>query len=669
MVEAISWRDFILRELLPPVTPLTLAADPDCLLTEEGILQNLRDQGYEVLVFQDPIEFRFNYESQYRDRLHQAEPQYLIVTLQKASQSLQNLPYDLVKAGRQLTISLANLFPNLSYTVVKQLDLNCLDRLYQETSRLSRRLGDNGTKNFVLKHVFEITSDAIQNEVDLLRLLLQRHYRNQQFPSILDEHLIQQFRQNNRFQHIPLEKVISDREAFFEFLQSQWLHFIQTRIPKARLTAELAGQYGSFPHIDLSLEHEDIRVYIDNLFLEGHLKTIAAHDLNLSSIDLQPVPWITAGISVNPEVEQEQRLIKLIHHLSDSLPTSEVSHQAWLSLAPRWAELLVLRSQSSTSVQSKHEPSFVQLQQQVDTAFLDWVQLHYRGLFNQAATVMLHHIPRLMMRQLESAQKVALLVLDGMALDQWIILRNVVQATNPSLKFQESAVFAWLPTITSVSRQALFSGKSPSSFPSSINSTHKEEALWCQFWVDQGIGKSAIAYAKSLGEEGSLSIVEDLLTRPKLRVLGLVVNSIDERMHHAMDGITGLHKQVAHWAEMEFIQNMINLLLRQNFTIFLTSDHGNIEAVGIGSPSERAIADLRGERVRVYNNETLKQQVKEKFPDVFDWTPNGLPKDYLPLFAPGRAAFVSKGEKIVGHGGLSIEELIVPLIQIRRSNS
>jgi hypothetical protein len=96
-----------------------------------------------------------------------------------------------VKAGRQLTIGLANLFPNLSYAVVKQLDRNCLDRLYQETSRLSRRLGDNGTKDYVLKHVFEITSDAIQNEVDLLRLLLQRHFRNQQLPSILDEHLIQ----------------------------------------------------------------------------------------------------------------------------------------------------------------------------------------------------------------------------------------------------------------------------------------------------------------------------------------------------------------------------------------------------------------------------------------------------------------------------------------------
>jgi len=671
MAETSNWRDTILREFLPQVAPLTLVADPDCLLTEEHILQNLQAHGYKMLVFQDPVEFRFIYESQYREQLYQAESLYLIVVLQLASQSFQSLPYDLVKTGRQLSFGLANLFPNLSYAVIKRLDLNCLDRLYQETmGRSPRRLGDNGTKDFILQYVFEITPDAIQSKNALLRLLLQRHYRNQQLPSILDEYLIQQLRRSDQFQHIPLERILSDRQAFFEFLQAQWPYFIQNRIPKARVTAELIGKYGNFPQLDLSFDHEDIRIYIDNLFLEGHLKPIAAHDLDLSSTDLQPVPWISTGISVNPEVEQEQRFTKLIRHLTDLLPTSEANYQAWLSFAPRWAELIVLRSQVSNSVQSKHQQSFIQLQQQVDAAFLNWTQLRYGGLFNQASTVMLHHIPRLMMRQLESmvAQKVALLVLDGMAFDQWLILRDVVQIRNPNLQFHESAVFAWLPTLTSVSRQALFSGKCPSSFPSSIDSTQKEEALWRQFWMEQGMSKTAIAYAKALGEAGSLSIVEDLLAQPKLRVLGLVVNSIDDRMHHAMDGTVGFHKQVAYWAERKFTHNIINLLLKQSFTIFLTSDHGNIEATGIGSPSERAIADLRGERVRVYNNETLKQQVKEQFPNVFDWTPNGLPKDYLPLFAPGRTAFVSEGEKIVGHGGISIEELIVPLIQIPRSN-
>jgi hypothetical protein len=46
----------------------------------------------------------------------------------------------------------------------------------------------------------------------------------------------------------------------------------------------------------------------------------------------------------------------------------------------------------------------------------------------------------------------------------------------------------------------------------------------------------------------------------------------------------------------------------------------------------------------------------------------GLPDTYLALLAPGRYAFVQKGEHIVSHGGASVEELIVPLIQIERQS-
>lgn len=144
MTESINWRDQILSRFLPQVAPLSLVIDPDCLLTEEQILQSLQEQGYEVFIFQDPIEFRFLYESQYRDRLGDPEPAYLIVVLQLASHSFNSLPYDLLQAGQRLSFSLAGLLPNLSYGVVKQLDLSCLDRLYPETIRRApKRLGDN----------------------------------------------------------------------------------------------------------------------------------------------------------------------------------------------------------------------------------------------------------------------------------------------------------------------------------------------------------------------------------------------------------------------------------------------------------------------------------------------------------------------------------------------
>jgi len=115
--------------------------------------------------------------------------------------------------------------------------------------------------------------------------------------------------------------------------------------------------------------------------------------------------------------------------------------------------------------------------------------------------------------------------------------------------------------------------------------------------------------------------------------------------------------------------DLIDLLLELRFQIFLSSDHGNVEATGWGRPAEGAVADIRGERVRVYPDNLLRSGVKQRFPEAIEWPSLGLPEDYLPLLASRQNAFIRDGETIVGHGGISIEELIVPLIQIERRES
>jgi hypothetical protein len=64
---------------------------------------------------------------------------------------------------------------------------------------------------------------------------------------------------------------------------------------------------------------------------------------------------------------------------------------------------------------------------------------------------------------------VALLVFDGLAFDQWVQIRERLIATTKRFAFDEGTAFAWLPTVTSVSRQALFSGLKPREFDDSID--------------------------------------------------------------------------------------------------------------------------------------------------------------------------------------------------------
>lgn len=114
------------------------------------------------------------------------------------------------------------------------------------------------------------------------------------------------------------------------------------------------------------------------------------------------------------------------------------------------------------------------------------------------------------------------------------------------------------------------------------------------------------------------------------------------------------------------MRDLLGLLHTQGFQVYLASDHGNIEAKGVGRPDEGVVADVRGERVRVYSDSRLRAQVKERFPESLEWPSVGLPEDYLALIAPPRAAFVRESETLVGHGGISVEELLVPFVQIER---
>ncbi|MBU4401609.1 MAG: BREX-3 system phosphatase PglZ, partial [Actinobacteria bacterium] len=574
--------------------------------------------------------------------------------------------YDLLQAGRRLSFNLGEMFPNLSYPVVTALDRGDLDELYEAQKRHAPGvLGDNATKEFVLRHVFEIAPELIREPSDLLRVLVRRHYREQRIPAILDERFVQVLRQNDGFEDWPLDTIIPDREAFFTFLQERWPVFLDRSAKQEDAgVCESKEAYGlEYPGpLDLPFNHDDIRVYIDNLFLEGLLQTVP-HD----QAESLSKTWLAIGIRTDEQADRTRRVDGLLDTISSAIPEEDTRHDDWFHFAKTWAELLALVLESDAVLPEPARQKIGMLQTQVDTALVAWLEKRYAGLINlpPAPPVMLHHIPRFLARYIGDANenKAAFVLVDGLSLDQWIVIRKALIKQRPRYRFRESAVFAWIPTITSVSRQAAFAGRPPIYFPDSIHTTDKEPALWTQFWADQGLTQQEVAYAKGLGD-GTLDSVEELVTRPKTRVAGLVVDKVDKIMHGMELGAAGMHNQVRQWAGQPFMANLIDMLLDNEFRVYLTSDHGNVAAVGCGRPAEGAVADLRGERVRIYPDSLLRGQVKERFPGALEWPPVGLPEDYLPLLAPDRLAFVRETERLVCHGGISLEELVVPLVQI-----
>lgn len=669
MKSVTSWRDQILKEFAPQVARLTVVADPDGLLVEEALLQAIRDRGFEVLLFEDAVAFRYAYELKFRSHWDRGESSDLVVVSSAATHGLSNLPYDLLQAGRQLAFTLGDLFPRLSYPVVATLDRADLDVLYHaQTRNNADPIGDDATKDFVLLHVFDLDANLIRQPSDLLRVLLRRHYRGQRVPRLLDERLVQVLRKNRLFDGWPLETIVTDREIFFAFLQERWPLFLD-RLAKEN-TGELGERWGQPFGLefdgpaDLPFEHDDVRVYIDNLFFESMLQPIAYQGDGAFSEQ-----WIKAGIRTDPIADRLRRVEGLMDTVRETIPPNDSRHHDWFAFANRWAELTVAWYKLTGSEPLESGTRLADLRSAVDDTFMTWVVRRYAGLHNQPPDppVMLHHLPRYLARWISGARhrKVALIIVDGMALDQWIVLRDVLTAQRTRFRFHEDAVFAWIPTLTSVSRQAAFAGKPPLYFPSSIQTTDREPLLWTQFWVGQGLRSGEVTYGRAL-EDVSLNGARGAWSRPEIRVLGLVVDKVDKILHGMELGTAGMHNQVRQWARQGFIAHFLDALFDDGFAVFLTSDHGNIEAEGCGRPSEGAVADLRGERVRVYPDELLRARVKDQFPDAVEWPAVGLPERYLPLLAPRRSAFVREGQRVVAHGGISLEEVVVPFVQIDR---
>lgn len=665
-----SWRDRILEEFAPKVARLTLVADPDGLLLEERMLESIHERGFELIAFEDHIAFRYAYESKYRSRWDRGEQTELVVVLRSQASDLSSLPYDLLQAGRALSFHLGDIFPNLSYPVVTLLDRGDLDALYEaQKLHAPGQLGDNATKEFVLRHVFEIAPELIKHPSGLLRVLLRRHYRGQRVPAVLDERLIQLLRQNNMFNDWPLETIVPDREAFFAFLQERWPAFLDRMVAKRGPAVwEDKKSYGltfSGP-VDLPFDHDDVRVYIDNLFLEGLLRSVRHEQAKALSTS-----WASIGVRTDPVEDSSRHLTRLVESIQASIPVEAARHGEWFVFARAWAELVFLVHRQGDSVPGIAAPDIQPLQNDVDAALAKWLVKRYAGLINlpPAPPAVLHHIPRFLARHLEEGRnpKIALLLVDGLSLDQWLVMRDALTSRQPNLRFRENAVFAWIPSITSVSRQAAFAGKPPIFFPNSIYTTDREPALWLQFWAGHGLSQKEIVYAKGLGD-GGLEGVEEQLSHPKARIAGLVIDKVDKIMHGMELGTAGMHNQVRQWAQEPYMATLLDLLLDRGFRVFLTSDHGNIEAAGCGRPAEGAVADLRGERVRIFPDTALRRVVKERFPAAIEWEPVGLPDTYLPLLAPGRQAFIREGERIVAHGGITVEEVIVPFVRIERGD-
>jgi hypothetical protein len=664
-----GWRSNITKEFSKEIAascPITLVADPDELLLEQEILEHLSESGFDLIVLEDRVRFRFIFETKYRGKL--GFTARAVVVLMPESDPL-SAPADILEeassTSRILKFCIADIFPELDPQVISQITLDGFDQLYSAYHLQSpKAFGASQTNDFVLRHVFEIVPELVKSDVDFLRLLLQRHYRGVGLPRSMATFLTSKIQK--RFTGWPIESLLLDRDQFFTFLNERWPKFVLSSLGK---TDEAAALSEACAPKDIPFGHEDIRVYVDNLFLEGHLTPFdGVHADECGRC------WFKVGVVAAESEDQVERLGRLAEKLN--IPDATASRDNWLLFAQRLGECLALRWDLHTDPNASPTGAKIdEIVKEADANFSDWLLSHYGTLASLPylpTPPMVHQVPQAIGhgRSNGDGKKVALVVVDGLALDQWSLLRDsLTSASDRRYNIDDRATFAWVPTLTSVSRQSIFAGEPPVYFADSITTTQKEPNLWKKFWEDRGYAKRAVGYLCYRSNEDDDDFnnrLNELASDPAIQISGVVIGFVDQSMHGVVNGSYGLHSAVKAWAATKSFKRSIDILLDNDFEIFVTADHGNVEARGIGKPNVGVTAEERGERVHIFFDEKLRTKTKNDFVGSIEWPSLGLPDDYFPLVAPAGKAFKSAGSVTVGHGGISLQEIVVPFVKIRR---
>jgi hypothetical protein len=665
------WTERLLGKIHPEHRRLQIAHDPDGLLLDEISLGVLAIRGYTILSWQDEVSFRLDYETRFRaiwDRHQEAETP--AVLLHFDGDTLDDLPWDIVQAAFVHRLSLSELFSGLAMSVVRAIPAAHLAVLYQRTiAKRPGAMGENATADFVLLNVFKIADALIDTDADLLRLLLDLHFRQVVLPDVLVQRLAGLLADYAQFKDWPLQLLIGERLEFLTFIEERWPLAVERALvanspPEACESSPPPYAMRIAGPAQLPFSDNSVRVILDNFFLEGVLPRLAM------TRDISHLPqWMQAGIAVDDAAAQQRRMDQLLSLLTEKLPLHDARHNDWVQCGWRWAEAVRSWHQLTLKQQKPLAEHYAAVQQAIDSGFADWLSIRYGPLALAAsvtAPVMGHHVAPFLARRVAAGAKVALIVMDGMAMDQWLLLQHDMDQRGLDIEVDRGGLFAWAPTLTSIARQAIFAGALPRHLKN-LASTQGEPTAWATFWDSHGLGQQAVKYIKGIARLDQLPEIEELASGSQVRAIGIVVDAIDEMMHGITQGTRGLHSQVTTWAEYRLMDRLFRSLSAQGFDIYVTSDHGNVEARGNGRISQGSLAETRGERVRIYGDRVLMEKTATDIGQRgFPGTTAGLPDAMYPLYASGRTGFVPASEVIVAHGGMCIEELIVPFVRVKR---
>ena len=667
-----TWQNSILALFQPKKEAMIVVIDPDNLLLDETLLAEIQNSSYDILKLEDEVAFRNRFERNYRSRWDSGEPRHVVIIVHTHERE-RHIPYDLLQKGKRIEVGVSQLFSNLNALVIKELDHAYYQDLYAAHQSLvtkhEMQRGERQTVEFILRVVFGIEPVGALNPTRLAELLIDKHNRRRMIPQSVEQYLMEPLAAKIAAVGMTSQYLL-DAESFYTWLGQQWEMFVHAQVEQGG--AQSVIQFDD-PRLKPLLPH---------LFSDGKLQRVNARMSIISSS-----AWMAGGLQVQDNLGKsvhesnggrdgynlQAQINRLLALDSDALPKGKTDIRDWLNLAAEWAEIVFRANSLPQEVYSRIQPAFFQARTLINQHFLQFVKARYSATdyySDNQGPISLASVNAWLDQHVKPDERLALICFDGMALDQWHLLKTFLQEQDKELTFTENQTFALAPSITPISRQALFSGRRPDSFADSWSKTDRDAERWLNFWAHREIPKQRIAYLPVKAGDSSMSPVVETIDSKNKR-LGILVNLFDDALH-AIKGMPleadkrVLYSTLNGHLSNSYIRDLLKRLLEGGYRVFLSSDHGNTCGRGTGVLPPKAFIETYARRVAIFDQVSLAQEFAQKNQGIYFRT-KSLPSAVHPVYTAGIDLFASKDAIEISHGGLSIEELVIPFIEVHRS--
>lgn len=246
-------------------------------------------------------------------------------------------------------------------------------------------------------------------------------------------------------------------------------------------------------------------------------------------------------------------------------------------------------------------------------------------------------------------KKMALICFDGMGVAEWDLLKNYLKECDFVLN--ERFIFSMIPSNTLISRSAIFYGNIETVYNLNYSNEEKEfKEFFHNFFVKFFREEEHLDHKNLLGVD----------------FVCIIYNIFDNIAHSTHLPPSKKNKNiyfinVCNYLEKSSIMNSLKTLIEKGYQIYLCSDHGSVVAQGNNQKIDKWIQDQYSKRACIVKNDELVRNLKHIDCDTIK-----IPFDdtRLVLLAKNRTMFDSAKKIGITHGGITVDEIVVPFIEV-----